>query len=97
MEVWFLGGGHNLLEPAALAKPVVSGPHLHAFLEISQLLLEAKALIKVSNELELAQNLLKLFSDQALRKELGAAALNVVEKHRGATKKILAVVENIIS
>ncbi|MCZ7018889.1 3-deoxy-D-manno-octulosonic acid transferase, partial [Salmonella enterica] len=34
-------GGHNLLEPAALAKPVLSGPHLFNFLEISALLRDA--------------------------------------------------------
>lgn len=88
-------GGHNLLEPAALAKPVISGPNLNAFLEISQLLIDGGALVKVDDEIILAQNLLKLFQDQNLREKLGAAALDVVEKHRGTTGKIMALIETL--
>ena len=91
-----LWGGHNLLEPAALAKPVISGPNLSAFLEISQMLIDGNALVKVDDELMLAQNLIKLFQDQNLREKLGAAALDVVEKHRGTTKKIMTLIENMI-
>ncbi|HSC83364.1 MAG TPA: lipid IV(A) 3-deoxy-D-manno-octulosonic acid transferase, partial [Pseudomonas sp.] len=38
-------GGHNLLEPAALGKPLLSGPHLFNFLEIATLLREAGDLL----------------------------------------------------
>ncbi len=41
-------GGHNLLEPAALAKPVLSGPHLFNFLEIAAMLRNAGALQEIS-------------------------------------------------
>jgi 3-deoxy-D-manno-octulosonic-acid transferase len=82
-------GGHNLLEPAALAKPIISGQNLNAFLEISQLLTDADALIKVDDAASLAQKLIQLFRDKALQEKLGCAALDVVEKHRGVTKKIL--------
>jgi 3-deoxy-D-manno-octulosonic-acid transferase len=97
-DVAFVGGslikwgGHNVLEPAALAKPVLSGPNLSAFVEISQLLTDANALIKVNDEFELGENLIKLFQDKGLREKLGAAALNVVEKHRGATGRILELI-----
>ena len=94
-DVAFVGGslitwgGHNLLEPAALAKPVLSGPNLSAFLKISQLLTAANALIIVADEKTLAQNVIQLFQNQQLREQLGTAALDVVEQHRGATAKIL--------
>ncbi|HBX57079.1 MAG TPA: 3-deoxy-D-manno-octulosonic acid transferase, partial [Pseudomonas sp.] len=42
-------GGHNLLEPAALGKPVLSGPHLFNFLEIAAQLREAGALLEVGD------------------------------------------------
>jgi len=90
-------GGHNLLEPAALAKPVITGPHLGSFLEISQLLSGAGALVKVDDESHLAQNLLNLFQDPILREKLGVVACNVITEHRGASKKIFAVVKNIIA
>ncbi|EGH18698.1 3-deoxy-D-manno-octulosonic-acid transferase, partial [Pseudomonas savastanoi pv. glycinea str. race 4] len=47
-------GGHNLLEPAALAKPVLSGPHLFNFLEIATMLRTAGALQEVSDATTLA-------------------------------------------
>ena len=93
-QMWLLFGGslipwagHNLLEPAALAKPILTGPHLQEFLEISQNFIDAHAMIKVNDELELAQNLISLLMHQELREKLGVAALSIVEKNRGATKK----------
>jgi 3-deoxy-D-manno-octulosonic-acid transferase len=59
-------GGHNLLEPAALAKPVLSGQSLNAFLEISQLLTDADALIKADDENALANDLIQLFKWDSL-------------------------------
>ena len=89
-------GGHNLLEPAALAKPIISGQNLNAFLEISQLLTDADALIKVDDAIALAQKLIQLFKDKALQEKLGCAALDVVEKHRGVTKKILTSIKKYL-
>ncbi|EGH35391.1 3-deoxy-D-manno-octulosonic-acid transferase, partial [Pseudomonas syringae pv. japonica str. M301072] len=47
-------GGHNLLEPAALAMPVLSGPHLFNFLEIAAMLRKAGALQEVNDAAALA-------------------------------------------
>lgn len=102
-DVAFVGGslvawgGHNLLEPAALAKPVISGPHLSAFLEISQILDDSKALTKVADEDELAQNVIKFLQDAHLREKFGAKALDVCEKYRGATKKISEVIDFLLA
>ncbi|MEI8054473.1 MAG: lipid IV(A) 3-deoxy-D-manno-octulosonic acid transferase [bacterium] len=89
-------GGHNLLEPAVLAKPIISGQHLSNFLEISQLLIDFEALITVVNEAELARNLILLFQNKTLQEKLGCLALDVVEKHRGATKKTLAHIKGFL-
>ena len=89
-------GGHNLLEPAVLAKPIISGQHLNAFLEIGQLLTDAEALITVIDEVALARNLILLFQNKTLQEKLGCSALDVVEKHRGATKKILSYVKSFL-
>jgi len=98
-DVAFVGGslvplgGHNLLEPAVLAKPVLSGPNLDEFPEISQLLIDADAMIIVEDEIALAKNLIQLFQNKTLQEKLGCAALEVVEKHRGVTKKILGLIK----
>ncbi len=101
-DVAFVGGsliswgGHNLLEPAALAKPILTGPNLQAFLDISQALVNAHAMIKVNDELELARSLAQLLREKELREQLGVAAHNVVEENRGATQKILDMVVRIL-
>lgn len=82
-------GGHNLLEPAALAKPIISGRNLEEFREISQILTDADALILVDDEAALAQNVINLFQNKVLQEKLGCAALDVVNKHRGATQTVL--------
>jgi len=90
-------GGHNLLEPAALAKPVLSGPHLSAFVEISQLLSDGDGLVIVDDEEALAKKLIELFQDKVAQEKIGAAALKVVEKYRGVTKRTLEIVEKVLS
>lgn len=49
------GGGHNIMEPAKLARPVICGPHMENFAEAVELLRREQALIEVSNADELAQ------------------------------------------
>ena len=101
-DVAFVGGslisrgGHNLLEPAALAKPIISGEYLDNFIAISELLSDADALIKVNDERELAFEVIKLLQDEALREKYGAAAFKVVNAHRGATEKIMRVAQELL-
>ena len=101
-DVAFVGGslipwgGHNLLEPAALAKPIISGKYLSAFLNVSQLMEENNALITVDNEEELAARVLTLFGKDELREQFGAAALDIIEKHRGVTEKIINIIDGYV-
>lgn len=84
-------GGHNLLEPALWSKPVVSGPVLHNFSLIAELLGTAGGHRVVANEEQLAATLVELFTDAAQRQRMGGQALRVVEQHRGALARLLAV------
>ena len=89
-------GGHNLLEPAALSKPVITGPQLFNFTEISDLLTQAQALVKVEDAASLAKAVLTFFQDPALRKEKGNNARQVVETNRGALLKHIDLIAGII-
>jgi len=89
-------GGHNLLEPAALSKPVLSGPVLFNFTEISELLSKADALIKVSDASSLAQAVERLFASVDERHYYGAKAKEVVESNRGALAKHLELIEAVV-
>lgn len=86
-------GGHNVLEPAYWGKPILFGPHMHNFRDIAQLLLERQAAVQVSDEAELSGAMLELLGDAGRRHELGAAAQRILEDHRGATARVLSVLE----
>lgn len=46
----FRGGGHNVIEPAKLARPVICGPHMENFREALGCIEQAKALVKVEGK-----------------------------------------------
>ncbi len=86
-------GGHNLLEPAGLGKPVLFGPYVHTCRAMAELLVEAGGGVKVQGGRELAAELKRLAKDSDRREEMGGAALEVVEKNRGAVEKTLEVIK----
>ncbi|MCC2667121.1 MAG: waaA [Gammaproteobacteria bacterium] len=102
-DVAFVGGsfvpigGHNMLEPAVLHKPVVTGPLLFGFLEISQLLLDAQGMVIAENAEELAILIERFFAETNYRLMTGENAYKVVEANRGALEKQLDVIRQSIS
>lgn len=84
-------GGHNILEPAALAKPIITGPHLRNFKAISKLLIEAHGHIVVHNSHELGQKLIQLIDNKELCQATGQSAYQVYQQNQGATAKLLTL------
>ncbi|TVT81579.1 lipid IV(A) 3-deoxy-D-manno-octulosonic acid transferase [Pseudomonas sp. H3(2019)] len=82
-------GGHNLLEPAALAKPVLSGPHLFNFLEIAALMRNAKALQEVDDAHGLAVAVQRLFELPRDAQQMAEAGLTVMRANQGALQRLL--------
>jgi 3-deoxy-D-manno-octulosonic-acid transferase len=80
---WAPCGGHNPIEPAAWAKPVVVGPHMENFREILADFAERQALVATPFD-GLAEALRRLVDDPAYRAELGRRARACVEAHAGA-------------
>jgi 3-deoxy-D-manno-octulosonic-acid transferase len=97
-DVAFVGGslvpngGHNLLEPAALAKPVLSGPHLFNFLEIAAMLREAGALEEVGDAPALATAVGRLYEQPAAAKAMADAGLGVMKANQGALQRLLDLI-----
>ena len=71
-------GGHNLLEPALAGVPVICGPHLDNVHEEAQLLLDAKAMLRVSNVQELIEQVDNLLGQAKTRQSMGAAGRELV-------------------
>lgn len=82
-------GGHNLLEPAALAKPVLSGPHLFNFLEIAAMLRNAEALIECRDAASLSAAVQQLFDQPQKARDMAQAGLAVMKANQGALQRLL--------
>jgi len=89
-------GGHNILEPAVHGKPIVFGPHMHNFREISEAFVNNGAAVQVQSERELEEVLRNLVTDPVRRASLGAAARALVDANRGAKDKTMAVVSELL-
>ncbi|MFJ7143489.1 lipid IV(A) 3-deoxy-D-manno-octulosonic acid transferase [Pseudomonas protegens] len=89
-------GGHNLLEPAALAKPVISGPHLFNFLEIAAMLREAGALQEVDDAEGLAVAVQRLFELPRDAQKMAEAGLKVLKANQGALQRLLDGLDRLL-
>jgi 3-deoxy-D-manno-octulosonic-acid transferase len=89
-------GGHNLLEPAALAKPVISGPHLFNFLEIAAMLRQAGALKEVDEAQGLAMAVRELIELPVAAKRMGEAGLAVMRANQGALGRLLVALGGLL-
>lgn len=90
-------GGHNVLEASAWGVPVVTGPHMFNFADISDLLVEAGAMTRLTDPAELGDYLTELLASPQRRREMGEAGQQVVADNRGAKKRLLALVERQIN
>ncbi len=86
-------GGHNLLEPAAAAKPIVTGHHLHNFCDMSNQMLAVNGIVIANNTKELHDLLLQLIASKSMRDELANNAANFVRSNQGALAKTLELLE----
>ncbi|WP_342243625.1 lipid IV(A) 3-deoxy-D-manno-octulosonic acid transferase [Pseudomonas sp. OTU5201] len=89
-------GGHNLLEPAALGKPVLSGPHLFNFLEIAAQLRDAGALAEVADAYQLAAQVGELWIDTGRAEAMREAGLGVLRANQGALERLLGGIARLL-
>ncbi len=82
-------GGHNVLEPAALGKPVLCGSSLENFSDVAEPLIAAGALSVVETPNALADALAELLANPQHAQHIGHVGRDVVEAHRGALMRTL--------
>lgn len=85
-------GGHNFIEAAVWGLPLVSGPHLFNFAEVSRLLDEAEALTIVADADALSDVMIRFLSDKDHSKDVGVRALTVAQNNRGALSKTQQII-----
>lgn len=97
-DVAFVGGSlvdtgcQNLIEPAALGLPVLSGPSLYNFQAVSDLLREQRGMIVVPDEAGLAREVVQLLQQPAEARVMGERARQVVAGNQGATERLSALI-----
>jgi len=102
-DVAFVGGslvpigGHNLLEPAALGLPVLTGPHHFNSKDIAGLMLSQGAAFQVADSHDLAAVLHRLLRDDEERRRIGSIGRHIVESNRGSLARLLELIEPLLA
>ena len=101
-DVAFVGGslvpigGHNLLEPAALGMPILTGPHNSNSAEAARVLISSGAAQVAENPQDLADKVVALLKDPEGRARMGKEGRAFVEANKGALQKLLGLVIPLI-
>jgi 3-deoxy-D-manno-octulosonic-acid transferase len=101
-DVAFVGGslvpvgGHNLLEPAALGVPVITGPYTANSGEMARELMLRGGAVRVADAHTLANVLGQFFADPKMRQRVGACGREFVEAHRGTVARLIDVIDPLL-
>ena len=89
-------GGQNILEAAQFARPVVVGPYMQNFRDITHAFRAAGALRQVASGAELFPAIEQLFDDPVAAAAMGQAGRRLLEANRGATERVLEAVAALL-
>lgn len=89
-------GGQNILEPAALGKAVITGPHMDNFSNETRILLEGNGLFQVNSAEELGQAFTTLLEDEEERRALGERAQATLLLHADMVERYLRALREFI-
>ncbi|MGV1098686.1 3-deoxy-D-manno-octulosonic acid transferase [Thiovibrio sp. JS02] len=101
-DVAFVGGslvperGHNPLEAAVFGKPVVYGPSMEDFAEVSRDLLAVGGARQVGDGEDLLAVLSLFFADAAMRQRVGEKAKELVAAQQGVTERHIALLSHVL-
>ena len=106
-------GGHNILEPAYFARPIVIGPHMENFQEIADRFLQDRqveqvpdepgihthtgAIIQLQEAAALSTTLRFLLKNPAFSQRLGESAHNLMKTSTGPANPVLDELEKLFS
>jgi len=90
-------GGHNPLEPAMYAKPILFGPDMSDFMGVADSLLDSGGAVQVSDSTGICREAETLLKDRAKARNMGQNAYRVFDGNKGAVGKVLNVVERYLN
>jgi len=86
-------GGHNILEPAALGRAIITGAHYFNFNDITKQFLDAQAAIKISDTEELADTVSMLLNNPERRAQMGEASLKLIARSQGGSLRLINLIK----
>ena len=101
-DIAFIGGsleklgGQNLIEPCAVEKPVLTGPHTFNFEAITEDAIKAGAAIRIQSAQELMEQANALLTDPDRRLAMGKAAHQFAEQQHGATERTVRLLAPLV-
>lgn len=101
-DIVFMGGslvskgGHNIIEPASLKKPVLFGPHMFNFHDITELFLTQEAAVMAADAAELKERVKFLLEAESEALRMGERAYELISRNRGSTEKTVELIKGII-
>jgi len=102
-EIVFVGrslvpmGGSDMMEPAALGKCTIFGPHTFNFKQTADELLKAGGAVRVNNADELSETVEKCLTDNTYARQIAANGREVIKQNQGATDKTTKEIANLIN
>ncbi len=87
-------GGHNPLEPALHGTPILFGPHMEDFAEISRDLLDCGGARQI-NAVELLPVLRDLLNKTETRRKMGERAAGLIRRNQGAARRYVEIIVTI--
>jgi 3-deoxy-D-manno-octulosonic-acid transferase len=85
-------GGQNLIEACAVGCPVLVGPHTENFKQVAEDAVARGAALRVRDAADWAARAAELMGDEAARQRMGEAGRSFSAAHKGATEKVLQLV-----
>ncbi len=98
-DVVFMGGslvkhgGHNMIEPALLEKPIIYGQHVFNFAQISKELINSGGAIQVDSADTLVAKIESLLNNPKEREELSKNAYKFAKNLQGSTNKLFKLIK----
>jgi 3-deoxy-D-manno-octulosonic-acid transferase len=90
-------GGQNLIEACAAGVPVITGPHMFNFADVTRLAVRAQAALQVSDAAAAGRAARELLVEPERRARMGLAGKRLCARHRGAAERHLAVCRRLLT
>ncbi len=89
-------GGHNILEPAMFAKPLMFGPHMHHFPDLARMLCAADGALQVADAEDLYRQVTRLLQQPGEAELMGQRARGALQANRGALAVVVDHVARVL-